>query len=246
MMKKYFYVLIFFWSILSVYSINAGTNKQRMFHAYLTGDMGYWKSQIDSLRSADHLSREESMSLLLYEYEYIGYLLGKKMTKEAGIYYPGAQDRLNRLIKEGRTAELESLMSAFIGYEIGLSPYKAPFMGNKCFVYAEKSMQMAPDEPWGFLQLANVKYYAPAVFGGSKDESLKLFYEAKDRFHKRITIQTPWRYASLLRAIAQNYEALGEYDKALQCYNSILKQYPNYKWVAEVLRPGLLKKMNKH
>lgn len=239
------FVFLFFLTSFSFSLIYAETNKQLMIQAYLSGDMGYWKTQIDMMRKKNNLSGEDERLLLLYEYEYIGYLLGQKRNSEAALYFPDAQRRIKRLLQKESDAQLEALMAAFTGYEIGLSPYKAPFIGNKCFEYAEKAMQMAPEEPWGFLQLANVKYYAPSVFGGSKSASLKLFYEAKERFQKTMTYQNTWQYPSLLRAIAQNYEALGEYSKALQCYDAILKLYPGYKWVSDILRPNLLKKMKK-
>lgn len=244
-MKKI--ILLFFVLQLTFITnrIQAGNNQTYMFQSYLKGDMGYWKGQIDSLRKIKSLSPEEEKKLIMYEYEYIGYLLGQKRNKEAAVYLPDAQQRLKRLLASSENAHLEALMSAFIGYEVGLSPYKAPFISSKCFDYAQNAIRMAPNEPWGFLQMANIKYYAPAVFGGSKEVSLNLFYQAKDRFQKMKSYENTWQYASLLRAIAQNYEALGDYNKALQCYNSILKQYPEYKWVSEVLRPNLLKKMNR-
>lgn len=244
-MKRFLMVFFFLQICFSLSSLFAEPNKQIMFHTYLSGDMSYWKAQIDRMRDSDQLSADDERLLLLYEYEYIGYLLGQKRNSEAALYFPDAQKRLKRLLQQGSDAQLEALMAAFTGYEIGLSPYKAPFIGSKCFEHAQKAMQLAPEEPWGFLQLANVKYYAPSVFGGSKSASLELFLEAKKRFQKRDSYLNTWQYPSLLRAIAQNYEALGDFNMALQCYNSILKQYPGYKWVSEVLRPNLLKKMNK-
>lgn len=244
-MKRFLIVFLFILIRISLGSVYAETNKQLMIQTYLSGDMGYWKSQIDIMRKMDKLTREEERLLILYEYEYIGYLLGQKRNSEAAIYFPDAQKRIKSLLQQGSDAQLEALMAAFTGYEIGLSPYKAPFIGSKCFDYAQKAMQMAPDEPWGFLQLANVKYYAPPVFGGSKSASLELFFEAKKRFQTYESYQNTWQYPSLLRAIAQNYEALGDFNTALQWYNLILKQYPGYKWVSDVLKPNLLKKMKK-
>ncbi|MGL5410433.1 MAG: hypothetical protein ACRDAP_17255 [Shewanella sp.] len=243
-MKRYM-GLVVVWVGLSLGVMLGGENNKEMLEAFLSGNMGYWKTQIDGLRGKGSLSKEEERTLVIYEYEYIGFLMGKNRQSEAAVYFPEAHERLKALLERNSgDAELVALMAAFTGYEIGLSPYKAPFIGSRCFDHAQKAIKMAPDEPWGFLQLANVKYYAPSVFGGSKSVSLELFFKAKERFQK-LGANGSWQYISLLRAIAQNYEALGDFPAALKWYDTILKQYPGYKWVAEDLKPNLLKKMNR-
>ncbi|MGL5919768.1 MAG: hypothetical protein ACRCZQ_04610, partial [Bacteroidales bacterium] len=82
-----------------------------MIQTYLSGDMGYWKSQIDLMRKMDKLTSEEERLLILYEYEYIGYLLGQKRNSEAAAYFPEAQKRIKYLLQQGSDAQLEALMA---------------------------------------------------------------------------------------------------------------------------------------
>lgn len=217
-----------------------------MLQAYLKGNWEYWKQQIDSLRTIPNLPYEKDKQLVLYEYEYIGYLLGKKQNETAAVYYPDAQKRIINILKKENSARFDAVMSAFIGYGVVLNPMKAPFVGHKTFEYAQKSIDAAPQLPWGYFQMGSLKYYAPAVLGGSKDISLKYFLEAKARFINIPNYRTYYQYPSLLRAIAQNYEALGNYQEAMKYYNEILSLYPDFAWVKNTLRPNLLKKMGEY
>ncbi|MGL4780798.1 MAG: tetratricopeptide repeat protein [Bacteroidales bacterium] len=243
MKKNRLLVLIF-----GLYILNScfASNQPKMLQAYLKGNWKYWKQQIDSLRTISNLSFEKNKQLALYEYEYIGYLLGKKQNEVASVYYPDAQKRITYILKKENSARFDAIMSAFIGYGIVLNPMKAPFAGPKTFEYAQRAIDAAPQLPWGYFQMGSLKFYAPPVFGGAKDVSLKYFLEAKARFINIPNYQNYYQYPSLLRAIAQNYEALENYQEALKYYNEILSLYPDFAWVKDTLRPNLLKKMGEY
>ncbi|MGL5730821.1 MAG: tetratricopeptide repeat protein [Bacteroidales bacterium] len=231
---------------LYIFSSCFANNQPKMLQAYLKGNWAYWKHQIDSLRAIPKLTEEKDKQLILYEYEYIGYLLGKKKNDEAAIYFPDAQKRIINILKKENNARFDAVMSAFIGYGIVLNPMKAPFIGHKSFEYAQKAIDMAPLLPWGYFQMGSLKFYAPAVLGGSKEVSLKYFLEARTRFKNIPDYKNIYQYPSLLRAIAQNYEALGNFQEAMKYYNEILSLYPDFTWVKNTLRPELLKKMSEY
>lgn len=241
-MKIYRLIVIF--ACLLVTASSFSSTQPKMLQAYLKGNWEYWRQQIDSLKSAPHLSKESNKQLALYEFEYIGFLLGQKRNSEAAVYYPDARKRIQNIVKTENSARFDAVMSAFIGYDIVLNPMKAPFVSPKTFEYAQKAIDIAPQLPWGYFQMGSLKYYAPSVFGGSKEVSLKYFLEAKSRFRNVKNHLNNYQYPSLLRAIAQNYEAIGDYQTALKCYNEILDIYPDFLWVKNTLRPNLLKKMH--
>ncbi|MGL5318615.1 MAG: tetratricopeptide repeat protein [Bacteroidales bacterium] len=221
----------------------AAQDSKKHFDAFLSGDMQEWKQEIDKKISAGSLSLPEEMDLLRYEYGYIGFLLGTKNKSDASKYLKGALKRLEKLRKSSDQSELEAFASAFIGYQIGISPLKAPFIGPESMGFAEKAIQLDPAAPWGYIQMGNIKNYAPSVFGGSKKEALEYYLKAKNNFKNVKTYKTNWQYVSLLTSLAQLYESTGNEPAALNMYQEILKEYPEYKWVKEKLLPELKRKM---
>ena len=209
--------------------------------------MPVWKTVIDQLNNHPDKSNELVLELLNYQYGYIGWCLGNDHKDEAIIYLKLAKE--NAKLLEARKFELSLIngyKSALYGFQISLSKFSAPFIGPKSIDCAKQAVLLDPNEPFGYLQMGNVKFYSPSLLGGSKTEAIGFYLKAIAMMEKRESeIQGDWNYLSLLVTIAQAYESINDNAKAKLMYEEILKFEPGFTWVRDELYPRLLEKIKK-
>lgn len=221
--------------------------KTHIYTAYVQDDMPKWKRVIDKMEQQPDKSDAFRLELINYQYGYIGYCLGLEKDNEAERYLDLAEAHLEVLEDKGLYAsEVCAYKSAFYGFEIGLWPWKAPLVGGKSLGEAKEAMKLDSTNPNGFLQYANVQFYMPAAFGGSKSEAISYYLKALRLTEKQgFAVRNNWNYLSLLCTIGQAYETTGDYRKAKQYYKLALQKEPRFKWVKDELLPELEKKINK-
>jgi hypothetical protein len=88
------------------------TNKQKIYNAYLKGDMVSWKNTVDTMLKVKVQSDDYKFELLNYLYGYIGWCLGNEKKPEARTYL----DKAELIIKdlEKRKINLSFLSSKII------------------------------------------------------------------------------------------------------------------------------------
>ncbi|MDO4790765.1 MAG: hypothetical protein Q3998_07380, partial [Porphyromonas sp.] len=158
----------------------------------------------------------------------------------AKTYMKRIENRLDLLKKRQiRPALLSAYESACYGYQVGLNKFKAPFLGQKSIAAAEKSVKTDPNNAFGYVQLGNIDFYRPAIFGGSKQEALKYYLTAEKLYLSSMKTGNgagkDWNLLSLWIQIAQTYESLDEVKRADEYYKKILTAEPNFKWVKDEL-----------
>lgn len=229
---------------LFAFSIQA-SNKDDIYNCYVNNRMPDWKSLIDQLNSKSDKSNELLLELVNYQYGYIGWCLEKGRKDEALDYLKLADENVKRL--ESVKFELSlvnAYKAAFYGYHIALSKFSAPFIGPKSSDCAKLAVQLDPNQPFGYIQLGNVKFHSPSLMGGSKSEGLVYYLKARTMMEKNgAQIRSDWNYLSLLVMIARAYIATNDLAKAKLMYEEILKFEPGFSWVRDDLYPLLLKKM---
>lgn len=232
--------LVFIYISLPLHAID----QTKMLQAYLSGNMHYWKEQIDLNRVKKNQTQEESLRLLTYEYGFIGYLLGIKSDKQARTYLKEALGRLEKLqetVTGESASQLYAIAAAFMGYEIGLSPWKAPIEGPESIRCAEKAIKLDDDAPWGFIQMGNIKRYSPGIFGGSKQKALNYYLKAKAQYETYSGYTKDWQYIALLVSIAQCYYETGDVAQSKIYYDALEKTYPSFQWLKEIRNQSLKK-----
>ncbi len=219
--------------------------KTDIYQAYIQNDMSKWKTVIDNIQKKDKLSDRMRLSLINYQYGYIGYCIGVDKDDEAENYLEKAWEHIEYLEDKGiYKSEVQSYRSAFYGFEIGLAPAMAPFYGSKSSKAADKAKELDASNPNAHLQLGNIKFYSPAAFGGSKSEAIEHYLKALKLMEQdRFATQSNWNYLSLLTIIAKAYEATGDNKKALYYYQKALKAEPQFLWVKDKLLPELQTKI---
>lgn len=207
--------------------------------------MSVWKSVIDQLNNSLDKPDDLRLELLNYQYGYIGWCLANDRKEEALIYLRLAEENVKFLeAKKFGPSLVNAYKSALYGFRIALNKFSAPFNGNKSSDCAKLAVKLDPNQPFGYIQMGNVQFHMPLLFGGSKTEAIGYFLKAKGLMDKKENeIHGDWNYLSLLVNIAQAYELTNDKAKAKLMYEEILKFEPGFTWVRDELYPKLLKKI---
>ncbi|MFO7867771.1 MAG: hypothetical protein R6U95_00555 [Bacteroidales bacterium] len=219
--------------------------KERIYNAYISGNMTEWKRIIDSMEVRNINNADFIADLLNYQYGYIGYCIGIEDYDEAEVYLDKAYENVHILQKKSyKPAYVYAYSSAFYGFEIGINTYKAPVLGPRSIEMSKKAMSSDDFFYLGFEQYAHSLFYMPEIFGGSKTKAIEYYKKAEHRIEYQ-SLYKNWNYLSLLVSIAQAYEDIGELELAQKYYKKILQTEPGFVWVSEELYPELLQRIKK-
>lgn len=219
-----------------------GNDKLLIYNAYVMNDMPAWESVINRLQQQKNKNGELLLSLVNYQFGYIGWCIGADHRNEAQKYIALARENLKLL--EGNNNYLSMVYayeSALLGYEIGLNVFRAPFIGTKSKNYAVYARDIDPANYFAWLQLGNIQHFMPSVFGGSEEEAVRYFLKAKALMERdRAALRNDWNYLHLLTLIAQAYADLKDYRSARLYCEAILKIEPRCQWIKDNLYPSVL------
>jgi tetratricopeptide (TPR) repeat protein len=231
-MERKKHILIVF--ILLFAGLTARANyRSEIYHAYVYNKMHDWKAVIDTMNRVTPKSDEFLLELVNYQYGYIGWCLGNRRTDEGLKYLDMAEKNIDILSgKAGYLSITNAYKSAFYGFRIMVSKLSAPFLGPKSMSCARKSVSADGENPFGYVQLGNIEFYMPAVFGGSKKEALGYYLKAEHLMEKgKNGTAGDWNYLSLLASVVQTYYQTGDYESAMSVIRKILSIEPEYDWV---------------
>jgi tetratricopeptide (TPR) repeat protein len=234
--------------LLLCFSLNAGANyKTEIYSAYVNNNMAKWKGIIDTMEAEKNRNNDFLAELVNYQYGYIAWCIGNKKNDEAKKYLDLAEKNISIMEEDIKNLSLvNSYKSAFYGYKIGLNLLLAPFLGNKSVDCAKLAIDLDKENPLGYVQYANIQYYMPALFGGSKKEAIGYYLKAEKLMEKNMNEMTEnWNYLNLLVIIAQTYSYLDEFQSSISYYEKILIIEPVFGYVKNELYPEVLKKIKK-
>lgn len=216
-----------------------------IYNAYVYNNMNEWKKVIDDFEKIPNKSNLELLELINYQYGYIAWCLGNDKDSQAEDYLDLADKNLEILEKKKfEQSMVFAYKSAFYGYRIGISNWKAPFIGPKSDKAATTAQSLDPNNWFVYLQLGNIKNYTPKIFGGSKSDALKYYLKSLELYESNTKIGIKdWNYLSLITTIAQAYEGTENFIEAKKFYEKVMKIEPNFTWVKNELYPKLLNKM---
>jgi tetratricopeptide (TPR) repeat protein len=244
-MKRIVLLLLILGSINSM----AQNFKPRIYNAFINGDMRIWVRILEEMEDAYKVNPNVDLLEDIVETKYglLGYLIGNDQKNKADEILDGAIKDLEILMaRNDKVARYWAYKSAFIGFNIGISPYKAPFIGAKSFRYIDEAMVLDDQNPYVLIEFANGRYYAPGFAGGDKNLALKTFKRALDILESDSNKTTEsWYYLMWKTNYANLLLDEGKVDLALEIYDDILLYEPNYSWVSDELKPNALKLKSK-
>lgn len=219
--------------------------KSEIYDAYVNNHMANWKSVIDKMHGVKQKSPGFITELVNYQYGYIAWCVGNNKNDEAKKYLTLAEHYLSILEKNPKNLSLvNAYKSAFYGYRIGLNKLLATTLGRRSYDCANLAIEQDKENPYGYIQLGNIQFYMPPVFGGSKKEALGYYLKAMKIMEKDPAgVAENWNYLNLLTSIAQSYYYLGNYVTSKYYLDKMLKIEPGFNYVKNELYPQLLNKM---
>lgn len=238
--KKYLFIILI--SILTLGSL--AQSNPLIYKAYIRGDMARWKTITDSIEKTAR-TNSEKLELVNCQYGYIAWCIDREKKKEATIYLKKSQELVRQLDeKKYRPAVINAYKAAFIGFEIGISTYKAPFIGPQSLSYAKRSVSMDAQNSFGYMQLGNIAFYTPKTFGGNKTEAMQYYLKALKLMERNPeSTKLNWNYLNLLATIIEAYIELDNYDTAAKYCIKTLNAEPEFDWVKSQLYPQVKKKI---
>ncbi len=242
--KKNILILI----IIILFSARAtAQNNKIIYNAYVNNEMLKWKKLIDGIEQINQKPNTLKLELLNYQYGYIGWCIAENRDSEARNYLSLAKNNLEALEDQNyKLADLYAYKSAFIGYEVALSPYKAPFIGMRSIGYAETSIELDKNNYLGYLQLGNARYYMPSALGGSKTEAINHYKKALQKMENNPgNLDKNWNYLNLLATLVNAYIETENFSNAEYYSNKALNIAPDFDWVKNELHPKILKELEK-
>ena len=204
------------------------------FESYRKGDMSPWPgliAEMEKVKSADLQWQTEMVKAM---YGYVGYQLGKKNKDLARLYVDKADVYIEKLLKENpQNARLHSLSGAFYGYKISLAVYKAPFLGPKSLSHIEKSIELDPKDPMGYIEKGNSLMYRPAAFGGDKKQALVLYRKALALQESSINSKCNWQQLLLRAFILKGLLETDQIAEARSFKATMEKDYGKMDWIEQ-------------
>jgi tetratricopeptide (TPR) repeat protein len=236
--KKHFLILLVI--LLGVIFAHA-SYRERIYNAYIKGNMTEWKAILNEVSTQSNKSNEQVLEHIDYQYGYIAWCMGNKKLAEAKQHLAEGDKNIEFLWKQGyNLSMLNSYKSAFYGYKIGLNKLQAPVLGSKSLNCANESLKLNKNNPYPYIQLGNSEFYMPPLFGGSKSKALEYFQKAEQLMEQdRTNLIHNWNYLSLLVMIANCHKELKQYEKAKIVLQKVLKTEPEFLWVKNELYPEI-------
>ena len=236
---KYLFVILFSLFTLVLF----GQNNKSIYQAYVNGNMDKWKYAMDSLEAIKTISNKENLDLINYQYGYIAWCISNKKKSEAEKYMNKSKKLIELLEKQHyNLSMLYAYKAALVGFEIGISPYKAPFIGQQSLSFANQSVDFDSLNALAYMQLGNIAFYTPKMLGGSKPEAIQYYFKALKIMQEGIeSTNGNWNYLNLLATIINANMELKQYELAKKYCLETLAIEPQFDWVKNELYPEILK-----
>lgn len=233
-------ILLLFIHIYAIFPADA-QHDEMIYEAFISSDMDRWKQIADSMEAYPDKTDEFRFALLNYWYGYIGWCIGTGKTDVAEHYLEKAwvhTDYFEQI--DYKTDYICAYKAAFVGYEMGISLYKAPFFIFDCIDYADRAYEKDSTNYFAVLQRGNIEFYLPWLLGGSKESAIEYYLKAKELYErdKELSLHD-WKYLNLLVTIIRAYKETGEYAKAEEYCLEVLKQESEFDWVKNYLYPEI-------
>ena len=211
-------------------TLNAGVvDHDKMFNAYLKGDLATWKKELSSYVANPSLTFQDKCDVANYLYGYIGFILdsgAKKAELEKWMTY--LDSYIEEMMKHKSTKSMAHLYKAG-SYAFKAKTYKKIVSyGIKSVGELDEALEEDPNNAIAIGLKGNVKFYAPAIVGGNKKKALEFYVKAVNILSKKCPLAYQWNYWALKLCIVEAYVGLGEKDKAEAYYKQVMKAKPDF------------------
>ncbi|MFK7969135.1 MAG: tetratricopeptide repeat protein [Bacteroidia bacterium] len=220
--------------------------KSLVYQGYCSNDVTQWTGGIGALKTAYASQPEDPQiifELIRSQYGYIGFRLAMEDEEvESDIDKALAlTDVLST--KEGYASSAEAFRGALLALKIGLKPIRALILGPKSEKALKRALELDRSNPVAWVEMGNMKFHAPGIFGGSNEEAIQCFTKAIALFDQNPAQKiNNWQYLHSVAWLGKAYERAENFPKAIEVYKRALRIAPNFLWVKKELLPDAQKK----
>ena len=185
---------------------------------------------------------------------YIGYAdlnlfniyYGKKDKKTAKKFIYDGIEHLEKAIElKDDFAEGYALLSYLFFNKMGVAPLTMMSSGPKSGKFIKKALELAPENPRVLYYAGVIKFNTPGMFGGSKEEGIKLVQKSVDSFNTfkpKKSFYPDHGQEDAYVYLGFCYMELDSLDEAQRCFDKVLEISPGNKDVKNVLMKKLEEK----
>ncbi len=248
-MERTKYILTIVIMMLFGALINAQSKYDKsIYDCYVKGDMEGWKKIIKlaekdlAMEKAGQFTYKSPLrvSLINYYYGVSGWLISQRENKLVMEYIQKGEKLIENILdKEPDNATFLAYKAAFKGFRIGVSNFKAIYLGMQSLNLAKKAYSLDPDNVRALIEMGNVLYYSPSFAGGDKVKGLKNYENAVILLEKNGNNLNNWQYLSLLTSITNAYYQMGNKKKAQEIYAKTTATEPEFLWIKQNLGPKI-------
>jgi len=242
--KKWLGPLMSFFVLMAIPTLEAQTYEEQFYYAYIHSRMDLWEHLTQGLQKEFDATADTRTlrSLVLAQYGLIPYKISKKTEKNLGIIeklITNAEKNIRELIlREPDQGEPYAFLAGLFGYKIGINPLSAIVNGPRSSEALKKALSLSPQNPFVQQVAAQIEYFTPSLFGGSKTMAVVLFERAVGSYEASGNPPSKnWVYYNTLLGLAQAYEATGKITQADRVYRRILTLEPGFVWVRDTVYP---------
>jgi tetratricopeptide (TPR) repeat protein len=248
-MERKKYILIVLIMLLLGASANGQSKYDKsIYDCYIKGDMAGWQ-QIIKLAEKDIANEKPGqynyksplkVSLINYYYGVSGWLISQKDNKLVMEYIQKGENLIEKILdKEPKNSTFLAYKAAFKGFRIGVSNFKAIYLGIQSLNLAKKAYALDPDNVRVLIEMGNVLYYSPSFVGGDKIKGLRNYERAVALLEQNGFHLNNWQYLSLLTSITNAYYEMGNKRKAQEIYTKTTTAEPDFLWIRQNLGPKI-------
>lgn len=244
-------LILLFICMLQVFSTNKDSRisnaRATVFQAYCTNDRNAWNRGISAMEESWENNPEEGeylFELVRSKYGYIGFLMS--------IEEKNVESKIDKLIKqaeelgafEAYRSHSEAFRGALLAIKIGDSPFRALALGPKSEKALKNAIALNPVNPQAWVEMGNLKFHAPGLFGGSASKAIACFEKAVELYDEMPSLRTDnWQYLHALCWMGLAHEQEENYKRARDCYEKALRFAPDFLWAKEELLPDVVRKL---
>ncbi|MDO5571414.1 MAG: hypothetical protein Q4F97_08125 [Bacteroidales bacterium] len=243
-MKIRLFILFLF---IPALSLNAQTYLDAAYETYRNRNFSQWPNyiaQVEQIALSTNATIKDKVDLMTFYYGYIGHLLDINDKKSAQVWLNKAQ-----LIDKKFSSSLDSnadykaLHSMYIGFQIAISPIKAPLLVASMFTSARDALKIDSNSVFANVANANILFYFPEAFGGNKQKAISYYQNVYNYFLSNKNFQKRWMFLNVMSTLAIAYESVNDIDAANYWVVKALDVEPDFKFVTQVLKPRIDEKI---
>jgi hypothetical protein len=170
-------------------------------------------------------------------YGYVGFLIDKGEKGAARSQIHWIKKQCQDLKSGSFEAEVYAVEAGLVGYEITLSPLRAPFLGPRNQAYIDYSMEVDSLNPFVWMEKGNTCFYAPQMFGGSYKKAARMYEKAVKLFEASDKKYPSWVCLNARVMWGKSCLKQKDYLCSERVFEETLHLHPDFRWVRDELLP---------